>query len=146
MKIFIGADHAGFNLKEKIKQYLVKLNVKYEDLGSFDIDKQDDYPDFAIKVARMVKNNKDSRGIIICDTGIGVCITANKVKGIMAANVFNKKMASRARQHNNTNILCLGHNHISFYKAKKIIKAWLNTEFSHASRHQRRLNKIKEIE
>lgn len=146
MKIFIGSDHAGFKLKEQIKKYLTKLKVKYEDLGNQQFDPTDDYPDYAKKVAQKVAKTKNNKGILICDSGAGMCIAANKVKGIRAVNAYTPKIAIKSRQHNNTNILCLGQSYISSSQAKKIIKVWLQTKFSRGARHCRRVNKIKQIE
>ena len=145
VRLFIGSDHAGFKLKEQIKEYLIGLKIRYEDLGNQQFDPCDDYPDYARKVAQKVAKTK-GKGILICDSGVGVCIAANKIKGIRAANVYNPKMAIKSREHNDTNILCLGQSYISFNQAKKIIKVWLQTRFSRALRHRRRINKIKQIE
>lgn len=146
MKVFIGSDHAGFRLKQELKKYLTSIKVEYEDVGNLRFDKTDDYPDFAKKVGQKVSKTRNSRGILICDSGVGVCTAANKVKGIRAANVYNLKMAKKSREHNNANILCLGQDYITSDQAKKIVKVWLNTKFSSGVRHRRRINKIKQIE
>ena len=146
MKIFIGSDHAGFKLKMNKKDYLSKLNIDFKDLGSFEFNKNDDYPDFAKKVAKQVSKNKNNRGILICDSGIGMCITANKIKNVYATTVCNLKSVKVSRKHNNSNVLCFGQDYITLLQAKKVIKAWLQTDFSKAKRHCRRIDKIKKIE
>ncbi len=141
--IYVGADHAGFALKEKMKVFLKKLNYKVVDKGNLVYDKNDDYPDFALKVAKAVGKNK---GILFCGSAEGMCIAANKVKGIRAVAVGNINLAKKTRTHNDANILCLSGWYIKPDLAKKIIKTWLGTRFSKAKRHVRRLNKIKKIE
>jgi len=140
-KVYIGSDHAGFFLKEKIKEFLKKENVSFEDIGSFELDESDDYPRYAFKLAELVAKN-NSRGILICGSGLGMCIAANKVKGIRAVNVCDEETAKLSRTHNNSNVLCLGANNISFSKAKRIIYIWLTTSFSKKERHKRRILEI----
>jgi ribose 5-phosphate isomerase B len=143
-KIYIGADHAGFALKEQLKSFLDKNKIAYEDLGAFVYNKDDDYPDFALKVAHQaVKNN--AGGILICGSGQGMCVTANKVKGAMAVLVNNEKDAKQSREHINSNVLCLP-GYLTVKKANAIVKIWLNTKFTQAIRHKRRLEKIRKIE
>jgi ribose 5-phosphate isomerase B len=144
--LYLGADHAGFKLKEQIKKYLLSQQVKYTDLGNLKLDKEDDYPDFGFKVAKAVTKDNGSKGILICGTSFGVCIVANKVKGIRAVSISNIKDAKLSRQHNDANVLCLSGWNLKLPLAQKIIKVWLNTKFSGMSRHVRRLNKIKLIE
>ncbi len=144
-KIFIGSDHAGFRLKEIIKDYLLKEHLNIEDISSPKFDPQDDYPDYAIKVAeKVVKNN--GLGILICNSGVGMCITANKVKGIRAVNAFNIDIAKNSRIHNDTNVLCLGQDFVKPELAKRIVKTWLETDFSNEPRHRRRIEKIADFE
>lgn len=146
-KIYLGADHNGFKLKEKIKKYLKTKNINYKDLGNHRLDPLDDYPDFAYKVAQKVKKGKNNMGILVCGSSHGVCITANKIKGIRAAEISTIKDAKFARADTDCNIMCLGGWKIkSFQKVKRIIDTWLNTPFSKATRHQRRINKITRIE
>lgn len=142
--IYIGSDHAGFKLKEYIKIYLTKIGYNPVDLGNKEYKPGDDYPDYALKVARKV-SEVDGRGIVFCDSGVGVCIAANKVNNIRAVNPTNILIASKSREHNNTNILCLGQNYIKPTLAKKILNAWLDTEFSPEERHHRRVDKINKI-
>lgn len=144
--IYLGADHAGFRLKEQIKKYLHDQKLKFEDLGNLKLEKNDDYPEYGHKVAKAVASEKDSMGILICGTSYGICIVANKVKGTRAVSVNTVREAKLSREHNNANILCLSGWDISINKAKKIIKAWLNTKFSTHPRHHRRVYQIKKIE
>ena len=143
-KLFLGSDHAGFQLKEEIKKFLDKLRIEHEDLGASS-DEPSDYPDIAYELAKKVAA-ADSRGILMCGTGIGESIVANKVKGIRAANCFNEYTAQKSREHNNSNILCLGARVLSAEEAKTIVKAWIETDFSNEERHRRRLGKIEKIE
>jgi ribose 5-phosphate isomerase B len=144
-KIYLGSDHAGFRLKGELKEYLAGLGIPHEDLGNLAYEPTDDYPDYAVKVAEKVASTGD-RGVIICDSGVGVCIAANKVKGIRAANATSPRMARMSREHNNTNVLCLGQDYMSAEEAREILDAWLSTEFSHEQRHHRRVDKIASIE
>jgi ribose 5-phosphate isomerase B len=144
--LYIGADHAGFHLKERIKEYLVSAGISFNDLGNLVYDSADDYPDFAFKVAKKVGLKKDARGILFCGSAFGVAIAANKVKGIRAVPVHSVREAEFSRLHNDANILCLSGWHLSFGIAKKIVSAWLKAKFSRASRHVRRLKKIEMIE
>ena len=143
-KIFIGSDHAGFKLKGKIKEFLNKLGYDCEDLGAFN-EEPSDYPETALKVAREVVVS-NSKGILLCGTGLGEAIVANKLKGIRATNCFNEYTAKMSREHNNSNLLCLGARVLKVDEAKKITKIWLTTEFSKEERHKRRVEKIKQIE
>lgn len=143
--IYLGSDHGGFDLKKKVKEYLKKKkNIEYTDLGPESIDNNDDYPDFALKVAQEVAKT-GSMGILICGTGIGMCITANKVKEIRAALCYDKETAKLSREHNNANILCLGARTTNKKKALKIVDTWLNTSFSSEARHHRRVNKMDKL-
>lgn len=144
--IFLGSDHRGFKLKEKIKKYLRDLSFQFEDLGNKIFDPDDDYPDFAFLVAKKVASNKNNRGILICGSGEGMAIVANKIKGIRAATAFDQKQARDLRKKNDINILCLAADWTKEDLAKKIIKVFLETKFSQIPRHQRRINKIKQFE
>ncbi len=144
-QIFLGADHAGFDLKSKMKTYLESKGYDVHDLGAHEFDKDDDYTDFAVKVARVVANNK-SRGILFCGSGQGMCIAANKIKGIRAVTVTSVPEAKITRTHNDANVLCLSGWNTSRDTATKIVSVWLNTEFSKAARHKRRIDKISRIE
>ena len=145
MKIALGSDHGGYQLKENLKEYLKELKVEYIDFGC-ENEKSVDYPDIGFKVATEVKSGKYDRGILICGTGIGMSVVANKVRGIRAALCDNEFTARCAREHNDANILVLGGRVICSELAKEIVKVWLNTKFSHEEKHINRLNKIKQEE
>jgi ribose 5-phosphate isomerase B len=139
-KIAIGSDHAGFELKEKIKSILEGMGLGWEDLGTNSTDSCD-YPDYARAVAEAVSQNKVKRGIICCGSGIGVSIVANKVRGVRAALCHDEVDAETSRQHNDANILCLAGRRTSADESEKIIRTWINTKFE-GGRHQRRVEKI----
>jgi ribose 5-phosphate isomerase B len=139
-KIFISSDHAGFKLKEAIKDYLRNKKVKFEDLGPKN-DSNVDYPDYAHKVARKVKSNKNNVGILVCGSGTGMNIAANKHKNIRAAQCFNLKSTKLSRLHNNANIITLGSRLITKKNALRFISVFLNTKFD-GGRHLRRVKKI----
>ena len=145
MKIYIGSDHAGFKLKQKVKKWLDKNSIQYEDLGAHKLDPKDDYPDFAEKVAKKVTRNK-TKGILICGSAQGVCIAANKIKGALAVVPFSIKEAQLAREHEDANIICLSGWYFMPQKAVRMVRKFLNTKFSGAARHRRRLQKIKKLE
>ena len=143
MKIAIGSDHQGFKLKVELKEKLQKLNHEVSDFGCFS-EESCDYPDYAVQVAEAVASGDCNRGILICKSGIGMSITANKVPGILAALVRDEEMAKLASEHNNANIICLSSN-LDQKRMMNIVTSWLNTPFGW-ERHLRRINKIKEIE
>lgn len=144
MKVVIGSDHGGFSLKEEIKQVMDELHITYEDLGCHSADSVD-YPDYAIPVAEMVASGKADRGILICGTGIGMSIAANKVKGIRCALVHDLFSAKATREHNNSNVLAMGERVIGPGLAREIAKVWLQTEYE-GGRHERRVCKISDYE
>ena len=141
MKIAIGSDHAGYKLKEAIKKYLDKKNIASKDFGTFSAESCD-YPDFAFPVARAVAAGKFDRGILICGSGVGVTVTANRVKGIRAVNAFNVYTARQSRAHGDSNVLCLAGKKLPTAAALRILKVWLTTSFSGEERHLRRINKL----
>lgn len=143
--IFIGGDHRGFETKQQIKNYLVKKGFDVVDKGNFVYNPDDDYPDFAFKVATEVANNKNSRGILICGSSIGISIAANKQKTIRASNPRTSDEAKEDREHHDSNILALSSNRMKVETMKQIIDIWLNTEFE-GGRHQRRIQKILDFE
>lgn len=145
VRVYIGSDHAGFKVKQKVKEYFKKRGISYEDLSP-ELIEGDDYPDYAFKVAEKVSKSKDSRGILVCGTGSGMCIAANKVKGIRAATIYDKYSAIMSRKDNNSNIACLRARRFFPRADIRLIDAWLNTEFSHEERHKRRLAKIEKYE
>lgn len=144
MRIVLGSDHAGFLLKQKVSEYLKTAKYNTDDIGTFS-EESVDYPDFAIKLAEKVSSGKYDRGILFCGTGIGVSITANKVRGIRAALVWNKYTAEASRLHNNANIICIGGRTTDFGTAKELIDIFLKEKFA-GGRHRRRINKITEYE
>jgi len=139
-KIAIGADHAGFELKEQVREWLTRSGFEYKDFGTY-APESADYPDFAHPVASAVEKKEFDLGILICGSGNGVCITANKHQGIRAALAWTEELASLARQHNDANILCLPARYISSDLAMKIADKFLNSAFE-GGRHERRVNKI----
>lgn len=145
MEIALAGDHSTIGMKDAIKKYLEKNNIKFKDFGTM-TDKSVDYPDIISKAAAAVSCGKLKRGIVICGTGIGASIVANKYPGIRAALVLNEDMAELSKQHNNANILVLGARLLKINKAIKLVKIWLNTPFSNAERHSKRINKIRKIE
>lgn len=149
MEIFIGTDHRGYSLKEKVKLWLSQWGYICHDLGAFKLDPQDDYPDFISKVAKEVsKNPENFRGIVLGASGQGEAMAANKYKGIRAVVYYGgpEEIIKLSREHNNANILSLGASFMSDRIAKKMIKLWMKTGFSGEKRHIRRLDKIKQIE
>ncbi|RMF55609.1 ribose 5-phosphate isomerase B [Candidatus Woesearchaeota archaeon] len=144
--IIIGSDHAGFSLKEKLKKYLNKRKISFIDIGAYSLKKNDDYPDYAEKLAKAVASNKKNKGILVCATGTGMVIAANKVKGARAVNAYDLHTARMSRLDNDANILCLRGKGFPFEKTKRIVSVWLNTKFSGKARHKRRLEKISKLE
>ena len=145
MKIVLGSDHAGMELKNSILKYLESLGYEAIDCGTYSLDSCD-YPDYAKKVASMVAKKEANYGVLVCYTGIGMSITANKFKGIRAALVSNSDAARLTREHNDANIICLSSKDLNIEQAKSFVDIFLNTPFSNGERHLRRINKIKEIE
>ena len=139
-KIFLSSDHAGYKLKESIKLLLGKKKIKYTDLGPFNTDRVD-YPDYAHKVAKKVKINNNHVGILVCGSGIGMNITANRHKNIRAAQCFNVKSAKLSRLHNDANIITLGSRLLTKNNALKCISVFLKTKFE-GGRHTKRIKKI----
>ncbi|MDR5695363.1 MAG: ribose 5-phosphate isomerase B [Armatimonadota bacterium] len=144
MRIAIGCDHAGFLLKEEIKAFLQALGHEVEDVGTHSLDSVD-YPDFARMVAEAVAVGRVERGIVICGTGIGSSIVANKVPGVRAALCHESYTARMSREHNDANVLALGGRVLGVELAKEIVQVWLASEFQ-GGRHARRVEKIKSIE
>lgn len=144
MKVAIGADHAGYELKEKVKKYLEIKGLEVEDVGTFSKESVD-YPDFAFQVASKVSKNTVDFGILVCKSGIGMSIAANKFKNVRAAVCFTPEMAKLARSHNDANVLSLSQEFTKEAEAYKILETWLSTEFE-GGRHQRRVEKIKKLE
>ena len=144
MKIVLAADHGGFELKEKIKHFLLLKNYDVQDIGTYS-DSSVDYPDYGFKAGEMVVSGKADSGVIICGSGIGISIAANKIKGIRAALCSSPDLAKLSREHNNANILALGGRFLKEDEALKIVDVFLTTEFA-GGRHQKRIDKITEYE
>ncbi|PYZ96094.1 ribose 5-phosphate isomerase B [Alteribacter lacisalsi] len=144
MKVAIGSDHGGRNLKEEIKSLMDELGITYTDVGC-DCSDSVDYPDYGIPAAEMVANGEVDRGIVICGTGIGMSIAANKVKGIRCALVHDLFSAKATREHNDSNVLSMGERVIGPGLAREIAKVWLTTEFE-GGRHATRIGKIASYE
>ena len=146
MKLAIGADHAGFDLKAQIVPWLESSGHQVVDLGAHDLDPADDYPDFAAAVARSVTGGQSERGVMICGSGVGASIAANKAAGIRAALCHDTYTARQGVEHNDMNVLCLGGRVIGIETAKEVITAFLGAEFVPEDRFQRRMEKVSEIE
>lgn len=144
MKIALGSDHGGYQLKTEIAGFLKARSIEILDVGT-DSDASVDYPDFGEKVARLVAEGSADSGIVVCGTGIGISIVANKIPGIRAALVTDSFMARMAKEHNNANILALGGRVIDLSRACEIVAAWLDADFE-GGRHQARLDKIAQLE
>lgn len=145
MKISIGCDHSALDLKNNIIKHLTDLGHEVIDRGTYTKDSCD-YTDYGYKVAKDIQSKEVDRGIVICFTGIGMSMIANKVKGVRCALVCNKDAAILTREHNDSNCLALSAKYTGFAFANEIVDAWLNTEFSHNERHQRRIDKITKYE
>lgn len=148
MKIFIGSDHAGFELKEKIKNFLTEQGYQVEDKGAFEFDDNDDYPDFIIPVANAVSLNENSFGIVLGGSGQGEQIVANKIDRVRAIEYYggDLNIVKLGREHNNANVLSLGARFVNEQEAMEAIKIFLNTKFSEEERHERRIEEINKIE
>jgi RpiB/LacA/LacB family sugar-phosphate isomerase len=144
--IYLGADHGGFALKEKIKEYLTGKKIAVSDQGAFN-EESSDYPDYAFAVAEKVRDGgAEDFGILVCTTSIGTCVAANKIKGVRAAVGYTEHAVVQARDHVDANVLCLGAEEIDHTEAVKMVDIFLSTPFSAAERHVRRLSKIQQRE
>lgn len=146
MRIVIGADHRGFALKEELKAWLMGAGHAVEDVGATSLDPQDDYPDFGAAVGRAVAADPDARGIVLCGSGIGIAIAANKVSGVRAGTCATPEQAAAARADEDLNVLALSADALDVQRAKAIVEVFLATPFSDAERHVRRVGKLKGIE
>lgn len=144
--IYIGADHAGYKLKEKIKKYLDKREIEYVDAGATRLKAEDDYPDYAAAVAQQVANKKEAQGILTCGTGLGMAVAANKVKGARAATVWSSFVARKAVEEDHANIIVLPARVVSDKESLAAVEAFLAAKPSRLARHLRRVNKIKALE
>lgn len=145
MKIAIGSDHAGFDLKQVLVKHLEGKGYQVEDMGAHNAEASD-YPIYAEKVAQAVAANQADRGIVVCGNGIGMSIVANKVPGVRAALVFTEKMAEQTRTHNDSNVLSLAGRDLPVETNLKLADIWLSTPFSNVDRHIRRVHEIEDIE
>lgn len=145
MKIALACDHGAFEYKEIVKEMLTKEGHEVEDFGCHGSDSVD-YPDYAGPAAQSVADGKNDRGIVICGTGIGVSIAANKIKGIRCALCGDPVSAQLTREHNDSNVLAMGQRIIGEELMKEIVRVWIHTEFSHDERHQRRIDKVMALE
>lgn len=144
--IYLASDHGGYKLKKYLSQYLKnQLPTEFKDLGPAQYEETDDYPDYAIPLAKEVAKDEDNLGILICGSGNGVCLTANKVKGVRAILGYNIEAAELGRQHNNANVLCLAGRVLTEDHAAAVVKKFLETKFA-GGRHARRLDKVAKIE
>jgi ribose 5-phosphate isomerase B len=143
--LYIAADHRGFDEKEKLKHFFDLSNIEFEDIGAKEYDPDDDYPDFAFMLGELVVK-ENAKGIILCGSGIGVCVACNKVKGVRAGYAESIEHAIKAREDDDTNILVLDDMTFEEDEDFPIITAWLNTDFSGEKRHIRRLKKISDYE
>lgn len=146
MRIFIASDHGGFYLKEELKNYLKKKGHQVKDFGAHQYDRNDDYPAFVFPLAHAISKDKRALGIILGRSGNGEIIAANKIKGIYAALCLSERLARRAREHNNANVISLGAEYVTPTAAKRIVEAFIKTPFSQASRHRRRVQAISNYE
>lgn len=144
MRIAIGSDHAGWKLKQQVMAFLIELGHSYEDVGCYNEDSCD-YPDIGRKVAQAVADSLCERGILVCYSGIGMCMTANKVAGIRAALCHETQTGRLAREHNDANVLCLGQGFVDPALAKEMVRLFLTTPFA-GERHARRVSKIMELD
>ncbi len=145
MEVVIGSDHAGYRRKEEIKRFLKRKGVSIEDVGT-DSARPVDYPVFAEKVAKKVAKDKKARGILVCGSGTGMTIAANKVKGVRAVAAYDNYTAKMSRVDNDTNVLGLRGRGFPLKKAKRIVSTWLKTPFSRKARHKRRVKEIAKLE
>ena len=146
MKIAFGSDHAGFEIKEEIKSFLTSLNIDFVDLGAYEFDALDDYPDFAKNVGYAIRNGEAQKGIIVCGSGVGASITANKIKGVRAGLCHVGYSAHQGVEHDDMIVLCIGSRIIGIELIKEIIISFINAKFSGEERHSRRLQKLLDIE
>lgn len=142
--IAIGSDHGGYELKEEIKKYFDEKDIKYKDYGCYSTDRVD-YPDIAKEVSKSVQNKECEKGILICRSGYGMAMVANKFKGVRSAPCFQEQAAKFSRMHNDSNVLALGADYVTTNEAICIVRMWLATEFE-GGRHLERLNLVAEIE
>lgn len=145
--IYLASDHGGYGLKENLKKFLLKSGVEYVDLGPDHVVADDDYPDFAQKVAVQVAAKPEKHiGILACRSGQGMCVAANKIKGVRAVSAWNEKLAYSTRNDDFANVLCLASDYLKMAQVEKIVKKFITTPFSKELRHLRRIKKVKKLE
>ena len=143
--IYLGADHRGFQLKEEIKKFLAEKKYQFEDMGNFAYDPSDDYTDFAKLVAQKVSEKpEEHKGVLICGSGVGVDITANKFNGVRSALADDIATAKQSREHDDANVLSLPANEVGFELAKQILETWLTAPFSNGEKYKRRIDKMEQ--
>ncbi len=145
MKIFIGADHAGFEVKNQIKEHLVHRGFDVTDIGAHTLVNDDDYPPIAFELTTKILGEDDARGILVCGSGEGVCMAANRVRGIRAALVWGQEQARETRRDNESNVLCLASRLTDLETILSIVDNWIDEPFSKEERHKRRIQQIEEI-
>ena len=146
MKIGIAADHGGYELKEIIHPFLISLGYEVKDFGAFQLNKEDDYPDFVVPLALAVAGKEIERGIAICGSGVGASVAANKISGVRAALINDHFSAHQGVEDDDLNMLCLGGRVIGFMSAQELVQSFLNAKFTGAERHMRRLKKVELLE
>jgi ribose 5-phosphate isomerase B len=146
MRIAIGGDHAGFHAKGELAAYLKELGHEVRDMGAHEYDSDDDYPDFTLAVAKAVASGEAERGVMVCGSGVGASVAANKVRGVRAAMCHDTYSAHQGVEHDDMNVLCLGARIVGMSLAKEVVAAYLDARFSGEERHKRRLEKVKAIE
>ena len=146
MHVAIGGDHGGYSLKEELATHLKESGHQVQDLGANTFDPADDYPDFAQAVARAVASGRTERGIVVCGSGVGACVAANKVVGVRASVCHDTYSAHQGVEHDDMNVLCLGARIIGIELARELVAAFLDARFTGEERHQRRLNKVNAME
>lgn len=144
--IYLASDHGGYAVKQRLARWLPTLGVEVHDIGPRTRRPQDDYPLWAVKVARLVRRSPESRGILVCRSGVGMAIVANKVPGIRASQASNPTMARRARQDEDTNVLSIAADYQSWPEIQRIVRTWLKTPFRPLVRYRRRLKQITSVE
>lgn len=145
--IYLAADHGGYNLKEEIKEHFDSVGISYEDVGAHTLDPNDDYPNYAKQAAQKISEKpEENKAVLICRSGVGESIVANKFKNVRAGLSWTAEHAEKSREHDNTNVLALPADYVTTEEALNIVGTWLNTDFTNEERHVRRINKIKEIE
>lgn len=146
MKVYLGADHGGLKLKNEVLKWLKQWHIESQDMGAFEFNSDDDYPDYAWPVAMKVGADQKSLGILVCRSGQGVCMVANKARGARAAIAWSEHSAHSARNDDDANILCLPADYLTLDNAKAVVHAFLNTPFNDEPRFKRRADKLKKID